>query len=65
VSQRALAAVDGRVLGPPRNVPNALVGSGGLWHALTPRGRASGGLFTGCALSVANHGLEFLPAIVE
>ncbi len=28
----------------------------------TPRGRASGALFTGCALSVANHGLEFLPA---
>jgi len=24
--------VDGRVLGLPRNVPNALVGSGGLWH---------------------------------
>ncbi len=43
VSQRALAAVDGRVLGLPRNVPNALVGSGGLWHASTPRGRASGG----------------------
>ncbi len=25
------------------------LGSGGLWHASTPRGRASGGLFTGCA----------------
>jgi hypothetical protein len=25
-------------------------------------GGASGGLLTGCALSVANHGLEFLPA---
>ncbi len=48
MSQRALAAVDGRVLGLPRNVPNALVESGGLWHASTPRGGASGGLFTGC-----------------
>ncbi len=47
---------------PASQRPERPCRSGGLWHASTPRGRASGGLFTGCALSVANHGLEFLPA---
>ena len=62
MSQRALAAVDGRVLGLPRNVPKPLSGRAASGTLRLRVGGASGGLFTGCGLSVANHRLEFLPA---